>query len=247
MHLNAIIIEDEIKGRDTLRNMLARFCPEVNVIGEALTVKQGVELIEKKTPDIIFLDIELPEKNGFTLLDYYPSPDFDIIFTTAYDQFAVQAFRISAIDYLLKPINFKELIQAVNKVKSKKNIFQKRDRFQSLSHNIKTETFDKIALPVANGYLFVEIPDIVFCEADRNYTVFNLKNGKKQVVSKPLKYFEDLLCNLYFFRINRSVIINLYFLKSYSRSRTGEVILKNDKIFTLSEQKKKRFLERINL
>ncbi|MEM1320387.1 MAG: LytTR family DNA-binding domain-containing protein [Bacteroidota bacterium] len=243
--LKAIIVEDEPKGRDTLRNMLARFCPDVALIGEAATVAQGAELIEQQLPDLVFLDIELPEQNGFALLEYFPKPNFSIVFTTAYDQYAVQAFRISAVDYLLKPINFTYLRQAVKRVQSMQA--HRQASLQALATNVQAKDFKKIALPAANGYHFIDLDRIIACEADRNYTLFHLEEGKKIIVAKPLKHFEDLLCDLHFFRINRSFIINLHCLQSYVRTQKGEVLLKNGMQLSLSEQKKAAFLERVNL
>ncbi len=246
MVIKALIIEDELRGRKALKNLLARFCANVEIVGEAITVKQSIELIESTKPDLVFLDIELPHQNGFALLEHFPNPDFSIIFTTAYDDYAIQAFRISAVDYLLKPIDFRLLQKAVEKVRNKVNNLQRSESLELLLDNVKKVPFNKIALPISNGLAFIELKDLIFCKADRNYTYFHLIEGKKYVVSKPLKYYEAILNNAHFFRINRSVIINLHMLKSYSRTKSGEIVLTSEDVFTISENKKQQFLEQIN-
>ncbi len=247
MKIKAIIIEDEIKSRDTLRNMLMLYCPNVEIIGEAMTVEEGRKLILKQKPDLVFLDIELPEKDGFYLFQYFPNPSFDVIFTTAYDQYAIQAFRIAAVDYLLKPINVDLLEEAIKRVikirKNKKN----DNRLGILKSNYNARNFQKIALPSSNGYVFLEIKSIIACEASRSYTNIYTKAGEKYIVSKPLVFLEKSLQELRFFRINRSYIINLDFLKSYTRTHRGEVTLINGMTMSLSENKKEAFLSHLNI
>ncbi len=245
--LKVVIIEDEKKSRDVLRNLIYRFCTDVQIVGEAPTVKLGVDIINSKHPDLVFLDIELPEQNGFALFDVFKDPSFEVVFTTAYDQFAIQAFRISALDYLLKPINFKHLQEAVKKVKEKNSLVENLSKIEVLNDAIKNEKFDKIALPVSNGFVFVNLKEILFCKAERNYTSFNLVNGKKELISKPLRFFEEVLGELNFFRVNRSIMININFVQGYSRTNSGEVILSNNERFSVSEQRKQRFLQRIKL
>ena len=245
--LDVVIIEDELKSRDVLRHLIAKYCFDTTVVGEATTVDAGVDLINKHKPDLVFLDIELPGQNGFALFDYFADPPFEVIFTTAYDQFAIRAFRISAIDYLLKPINFKHLQEAVKKVVDKKGRLHNKKKIDILSSVVNNEQFDKIALPITGGYLFIRISKILYCKAERNYTSFILDDGKKHLVSKPLRYFEEILCQQHFFRINRSVIVNLHFIESYSRSNSGEVILNSQERFSVSDQVKSRLMERLNL
>ena len=246
MKLKTILVEDERKSRDTLRHMLAEFCPEVELIGEAMTIEEARKIIEQEKLDLVFLDIELPQQNGFHLFVHYPKPEFEVVFTTAYDQYALQAFQIAAIDYLLKPIDIKLLQEAVNRVLKKRALNESDSRLEILNSNYKQKEFGKIALPSNNGYIFMELKNIVACEASRSYTTIYLEDGEKILISKPLKFLEVRLCNLHFFRISRSYIINLHFLKSYTRTHRGEVILTNGMTLAISEEKKKAFLERLN-
>ncbi len=242
MQLKAIIVEDELKSRDTLRHLLQKFCPEVAVVGEAVTVQEARILVQAQQPQVVFLDIELPQENGFSLLQYFPQPNFDIIFTTAYDQYAVQAFRMAAVDYLLKTIDVGQLQEAVRKVGQKEK--SQNDHLDLLLSG-DSFAFDKIALPTLDGYSFVALDKILFCEANRSYTLFHLIDEEKILVSKPLKFFEELLSKFSFFRINRSNIINLKYIQKYSRAHQGAVTLSNGHILSVSEHKRPEFLKRI--
>ncbi|MCR9286263.1 MAG: response regulator transcription factor [Bacteroidetes bacterium] len=240
--MNAIIIEDEPRSRNVLRQLLAEYCPSIEISGEAGHVMAGVELIRSHQPNIVFLDIELPQKNGFALFDYFPNPEFSVIFTTAYDQYAVQAFRMSAIDYLLKPIDPLELQEAVNRVKKEGALKQSNQHIQVMKENLKSES-KKLGLPSSNGLVFVTLKEIIRCEASRNYSLFYLSSGEKIIVSKPLKMFSDLLEEFSFFRINRSHLINLSFIKSYTRTKQGEITMDDGAILSLSDKRKEAFLE----
>ena len=243
MEVKAFLVDDEEKSRDTLRNMIKHYCAEVLVVGEARTVADAAKKIKELQPDLVFLDIELPEQNGFALFDYFASPPpFYVIFATAYSEYAVQAFRMAAVDYLLKPYNIKELKESIRRVRERQQQQQYKERLSSLVQNVETGT-KRLALPVQNGYLFIEVEDIIRCEADRNYTTFYLQSGEKQVVSKPLRLFEEMLDGLHFFRINRSHIINMNYLKSYGKSKNGYVTLKNGVTLSLSTAKRDEFLE----
>jgi len=246
MKLKTLLVEDERKSRDTLRHMLAEFCPEVDLIGEAMTVEEARKIIEQAEPDLVFLDIELPQQNGFHLFVHFPKPVFEVVFTTAYDQYALQAFQIAAIDYLLKPIDIKLLQEAVSRVLRKRALNKPDPRLEILHNNYRQKEFGKIALPSNNGYVFTALKDIIACEASRSYTTIYLKGGEKMLISKPLKFLEVRLCNLHFFRISRSYIINLHTLRSYTRTHRGEVVLTNGMTLAISEEKKKAFLERLN-
>ncbi|MEO1513598.1 MAG: response regulator transcription factor [Bacteroidota bacterium] len=245
MNLKALIVEDEWNGRQMLHRMIDKFCPELEVIADSSSVDEATFLLEKHQLDVVFLDIELPGQNGFALLDLFPNPSFDIIFTTAYDKYAVQAFRMSAVDYLLKPINFIHLREAVGRVKQKRQPQDKATQMAHLQENLQGTTFTKIGLPTPNGYCFIELDEIVSCEASRNYSCFYLSGGKKVVVAKPLKYYEKALCQGQFYRISRSHIINLQHLDRYIRTKGGEVVLTNGTCLALSETRREGFLQRI--
>ncbi len=245
MQLRSFIVEDELKSTNTLKSFLQEFCPEVNNCGEAISIKNAVPLIEKIRPDLVFLDIELPNENGFKLLDYFTEPFFDIVFTTAYDQYAIKAFRLAAVDYLLKPIDINQLKEAISKVIRKRTFSHNISTYQILKENMVDREPKKIALPIQSGFSFVKLADIVYCEAGRSYTFFYLIKGQKLVVSKPLKWFEKTLDSLNFFRVNRSFLINLDYLQTYSRSHGGEVTLETGFSVFVSESKRNALLQKI--
>lgn len=244
MDLKVFLVDDEPKSRDTLRHMLQMFCSGVEVIGEAGTLVEAAQKINKGKPDLVFLDIELPEQNGFKLFDYFPNPNFEVVFATAYSQYAVQAFRLAAVDYLLKPFHIKELQQAINRVIQKRQDQYYQKKLEILNNNFNNAV-KKLSLPVLDGFQYVELNEILYCEASRNYTNFYLTDGSKLIVSKPLKVYEDLLSDFNFARINRSSLINLGYLKSYKKVNNGIVTLTDGTVIAVSQGRKKDFLEKI--
>jgi two-component system LytT family response regulator len=246
MHtLKSIIVEDEKSSQITLQNMLLNFCKGVEVVGISGTVDEAIKLIQKEKPDLVFLDIELPEKNGFHLLEYFPEATFEIIFTTAYNQYAVKAFRMSAIDYLLKPIDLDELRLAIEKVAEKKTFSSNKIKYQLLQDNMNN-VFNKLALPGRNGSIFVEIADIVRIEADGNYTIFYLKSGTSHVVSKTLRVYDELLSDFNFFRINRKDILNLNHIVELRRHKKMTILASDGRWLTVTESRKEDFLSILN-
>ncbi|MEM1319528.1 MAG: LytTR family DNA-binding domain-containing protein [Bacteroidota bacterium] len=244
MDLKAIIVEDEDNSRITLFNMITNFCEGVKVVEQVDSVKTAVTAIREYQPDLVFLDIEMPEQNGFKLFDYFESPDFDIIFTTAYNQYAVRAFRFAAIDYLLKPINLEELRESIKKVAEKRQYEKSSRRINLLRENLNN-FINKLALPTNDGYIFIELKEIIHCEAQGNYTVFHLISSDKVVISKTLKVYSELLEEFNFFRINRSNLINLNHVRKYGRQKSPMITLSSGVSLVLSETRKKEFLERI--
>jgi len=246
MNIRAIIVEDEENSRITLANMLLNFCEGVEVIAQVDSVKTALAAIRQHQPDLVFLDIEMPEDNGFKLFDYLPSIDFETIFTTAYNQYAVKAFRVSAIDYLLKPIDLNDLRKAILKVKDKKEeqIGSVQSRVDILRENLGGH-MNKLALPTQDGFLFIDLKDLFYCEAQGNYTAFHLKTDGKILISKTLKIYADLLEEFGFFRINRSHLINLRHVRKYGRQKNPIITLSTGVPLTLSENRKEAFLEKI--
>ena len=241
MKYKAIIIDDEERARRTLQLMLENFCPNIEVLGTYKSVPDGVLAINKKNPDIVFLDIEMPEYNGFELLGFFKEVTFEIIFVTAYNQYALKAFEVSAVDYLLKPIDGDLLAKAVEKAAKRIGTTQTRENIQTLKDNTETDIFRRIALPVAEGLLFIEIEDIVYMEAEGAYTTVYLTNKESVFVSKRLNYFEDLLANRKsFYRCHRSFIININFVKKLNRNE-GHIELDNGQKISLSRDKKSEF------
>ncbi|MEO6845555.1 MAG: LytTR family DNA-binding domain-containing protein, partial [Ginsengibacter sp.] len=219
----AIIIDDELKGRIALSQKLHDYCSDVRLIGEAENGEEGIKLIEKIKPDIVFLDIEMPRMNGFDMLLRLPQKNFDLIFTTAYDQYAIKAIKYAAFDYLLKPIDIEELKLAV----SKSNNLQNRNtekKLEVLDQNLHGKSnLNKIAISSMDGLLFFNITDIVHLEASNNYTSIYFINHPKLVASKTLKDFEDLLPPDIFFRTHHSHLINLNYIKRYIKGDGGQI------------------------
>ncbi len=243
--LKSIIVEDEESSQITLKNMLTEFCTGIEVVGMVGTVDDAIKMILKEKPDVVFLDIELPEKSGFQLLDYFPETSFEIIFTTAYNQYAVKAFKMSAIDYLLKPIDLKELRNAIKKVADKKNIVTNKIKYQLLRENMNN-AFNKLALPCRNGFMFVELENIVRCEANGNYTNFYMQSGERHVVSKTLRIYDELLTEFNFFRINRTDMVNLNHIIELRRQKKMTVLTSDKSLLTVTDTRKEDFLNLLN-
>jgi two-component system LytT family response regulator len=240
-NINAIIIDDEERARNTLSSLLLNYCPEITVLATCANVPDGVLAINKHKPDVVFLDIEMPDYNGFELLGFFREIDFDIIFVTAYSEYAIKAFEISAVDYILKPIDIDQLKNSVEKLKQKKLHSQMQEQIELLKESYKGDDIRKIALSMSNGLTFVEIADIVLLEADGAYTTFYLKDGQKILVSKKLKFYEDILSNRsFFFRTHRSYFVNVNYIKKYSRSDNA-ILMDNDFSITISRDRKQEF------
>ena len=251
-HLRAVIIDDETNAREALANLLKLLCPEVDICGEAKNVDLGIELIRQKQPNLVFLDVQMPGKNGFDLLSSFEKVDFGVIFTTAYQEFAIRAFRFSAVDYLLKPIDPDELQAAVEKFKAhvgslnsqQLQILQEHlDEKQGLRLMQRQKNANqRIALPTAEGIHFVQMTDIVQCESLGSYTKFHLTKGPAIVVSRLLKEYEEILDNYYFFRVHQSNIVNLEHIKRYVKGDGGQVWMSNNAEIEVSRRRKDEFL-----
>jgi len=200
--IRAIIIDDEAKARETLRNLLAVYCEKIKIIAESDSVKNGLITIKNSPPDVVFLDVMMNDGTGFDLLEKLPAITFEVIFVTAYDQYAVKAFEFSAIDYLLKPVKSNQLIRAAGKLK-------KGDRLELLNKKLEVlvsnfNQLEKIALPSLDGLCFARIDEIIRCESEGNYTTFHMHSGEKIVVTKLIREYEEMLSPLTFFRIHKS-------------------------------------------
>ncbi len=243
--IQAIIVDDEMHARRSLEAMLHLYCPQVNVLAQCNNVPEAVIAINTHKPDVVFLDIEMPEYSGLELPKFFSEINFEIIFITAYNEYAVKAFELSAIDYLLKPLQPESLKNAIDKLQQKLISENLKDRLELLQENIVTGTFYKIALPVNDGLLFVELDHIIILEAHGAYTNVILNNNVPILVSKKLKFFEDNLSKRKnFFRIHRSHIINLNFVKKYNRLENF-VEMDNGNIITVSKERKKEFEENL--
>ncbi len=243
--IKAIIIDDEERARSSLSTLLGEYCPNIEIIAQCTNVPEGVLAINQKRPQLVFLDIEMPEYNGFELLSFFREVDFEIIFVTAYNEYALKAFEVSAVDYILKPVDIDKLQAAVEKAETRLNTFDMQNRLEVLKESFKTEQFNKIALPVSEGLLFIDTSDIVYLEADGAYTEVWLKNGSKIVVSKKIKFFEEVLDKrVNFFRSHRSYIVNINFIKKYSKSDNA-LTLDNGKTIIISRDRKVEFEQQL--
>jgi len=244
--VTAIIIDDEAKGRLALRQKLKEYCPDIRLEGEAEDGEEGLKLIEETQPDIVFLDIEMPILNGFDMLLRLQRKDFHLIFTTAYDHYAIKAIRFAAFDYLLKPVDIEELKAAVEKIRLSGQEINNGRRLETLAHNLQT-ALNKIAISTLEGLLFFDLNDIIHIEAQSNYTVFSFSNRPRLTVSRTLKEFEDLLPPEQFFRSHHSHIINLQYIKRYMKGDGGQIELRNGELVDVSRKKKEEFLKLLGM
>jgi len=245
--IKSIIIDDEPKNIYILKKMLAEFCPHVNVVAEAKDGLQGIEVIRQNDPALVFLDTEMPYGNAFDLLDKLMPVSFEIIFITAFNEYALKAFRYSALDYLLKPINIKELVSAVKKATNHINLSTTDHRIKNLLHNIhnEKEALTKIALSSKDEIIFVPLNEIIRCEASGVYTFFYLKSGQKFISSKNIGEYEDLFSRNTFFRVHHSHIINLSEVKKYQKGRGGYVEMTDGTLIDVAVRRKDEFLSRL--
>ncbi|HNY54445.1 MAG: response regulator transcription factor [Sphingobacteriales bacterium] len=247
--IKAIIVDDEKNNRLALHKLIEKFCPQVVVIAECDSVDATIDTIEKTPADVIFLDVEMPGKNGFDLLAHYNYQcPFEIIFTTAYSQYAVKAFRFSALDYLLKPVDPEELIRAVHKLSVKISEEVKNKQFELLEQKISNKDSGKkqLAISTLEGIYFASLDEIIHVDADSSYTKIFLTTGEMIMSSKPLKYFEELLEDFDFVRVHQSHIINLKLIRRYVRGDGGQVIMMNGTEIEVSRRKKDDLLAKIS-
>lgn len=244
--ISAIIIDDEAKGRLALREKLLAYCKQVKVLAEATNGQEALILIQHHQPQLIFLDIEMPRMSGFEMLNELPEKNFHIIFTTAYDQYAIKAIKYAAFDYLLKPIDIEELKTAIEKIDSKENN-QTKKQVELLQQNMQhpKKQLNKLAIPTLEGLLFFDINDIVHLEANSNYTNIYLNNKTKITASKTLKEFEEILPEEIFFRTHHSHLINLSYIKRYIKGDGGQIELQNGTYVDVARRKKEEFLKAI--
>jgi two-component system, LytTR family, response regulator len=242
--MKAILIDDEPDALEALHLSLMETCPEVAVAGKYNDPVKGLAAIRTVKPDLVFLDIEMPVMNGFQLLESLDDLPFALVFTTAYDRFAVKAFRYSAMDYLLKPVNPDELRAAVDKAAEKHRIEKAQlDLLRQHLHPNDTRRFDKIALPGAHGYTFVELQDVMYCESDSSYTRFFLSTGEMYLITKTLGDVEEILAGGDFFRIHKQYLVNMRQIRSYIRGDGGYVVMPNKVNIPVSRIKKEEFTE----
>lgn len=246
--IRSIIIDDEQHCIRALLNDLQKNCPSVDVLDTCNSAKEGMLSIKKHKPDLVFLDVEMPWMNGFEMLELLGDFDSSIIFTTAHDEFAAKAFRISAVDYLLKPVDANDLKTAVQKVERKMHAGGSLEHITNLLRNIKQPSQDqKIALPQREGYEFVEVCSILYCQAEGAYTKVWLDNKRSMLISRSLGDVEELLPADIFQRIHHSSLVNVSFISQFLRSDGGYVVLENGEKLAVSKSKKDSLMERLGL
>ncbi|MBL0743842.1 LytR/AlgR family response regulator transcription factor [Chryseolinea lacunae] len=241
--MKAVIVDDEKDSRQILANYLGKYCPDVDVCGFGESVATGLAAIREHQPDIVFLDIEMPYGNGFDLLDKVGHPEFETVFVTAFDHYAIQALNLSAAYYLLKPIDIDELIKAVAKIKHERTTENYRQHTQVLLDNLKTTAPQKIMLPTLEGFEIVPISTILYCEAVDNFTRFHLEGNAPLLICRTLKYFEDVLKEHGFLRIHRSHLIHPHHVIRYSKGKGGYVTMKDNRELEVSPNKKQELLD----
>lgn len=246
-NLTAIIIDDESNSRNALRQKLITCCTDVLVVRECENGDEGIIAIEDEKPDIVFLDVEMPRMNGFVMLQQLRQRNFELIFTTAYDHYAIQAIRFSALDYLVKPIELRTLQDAVEKARERRENKIPNQRIETLLYNLMNEKNQdsRIAIPSQEGLQFVQINDIIYLEAESNYTSIYLLAGARIFVSKTLKDFDELLPSTAFIRIHHSFIINKNHMRKYLKGEGGQVLMSNGKLLDVARRKKDEFMKAI--
>ena len=243
--IRTIVIDDEDKLRKMLIDILKKYCQNIEIIGEAANVTDGVEIVKQLLPDLIFLDINMPDGTGFDLLSQVKDINFKLIFVTAYEEYAVKAIKFSALDYILKPIDFDEVILAIDKARDIINQEAYNTKLDSLLSNIESPSKEnkKIALNTSSNIYIVNVGDIIRCESDKNYTTFYLDTGKKLVVSRTIKEFDELLSSYDFFRTHKSHLVNIAYIKQYEKRDGGYIVLKDDSTVPVSLRKKEQLIK----
>lgn len=244
--LKAVIVDDEATSRNVLANLLQAYCPEIHLVGTSDNSKDGIRIINSEEPDLVFLDIEMKGETGFDLLQNIGSVNFDVIFTTAHDKYAIQAIRFSALDYLMKPILAEELKTAIKRVFEKQNGHDRVRQLDALVYNINYSNADKkLALPTQNGLEFVSISEVIRCESSDNYTYFHMKDRSRHLISKTLLEFERLLAPYYFFRVHQSHLINMRMIKKFQKGEGGSLLMEDGTEIDVSRRKKAELLDKL--
>lgn len=242
--ITAILIDDEKNSRESLRKKLQAHCPQVQVLAECANGAEGLEAIERLRPQLVFLDIEMPHMNGFTMLQQLTDKNFGLIFTTAYNQYAINAIRHSALDYLVKPVEVTELTAAVNRYAAQRQAQVQQPQLDILSRLLSREQEPaSIAVATHAGLEIIAMADILYLEATGNYTNIHLSGGKPLLASKTLKEFEDILPATQFFRIHNASLVNISAIKKYNKGEGGQVVLHNGTLLDVARRRKEELLE----
>jgi two-component system LytT family response regulator len=246
--MKAILVDDEADGIRTLTKMLQQHCAQVEIVGTSSSANMARQQIEDLSPDIVFLDIQMPGKSGLELLTELSLKDFEVIFVTAHNEYMLQALQYSAADYLLKPVDEDRLVEAVQRVEKRLREDKKEERTDALLHNLSKSGNPaemRLCLPTLKGFIVLKLDEIIYCEAERSYTIFHLEGKKTVTVSRPLIDYDNLLKDTTFLRIHKSFLINLHHVKEYQKGEGGMVILSDNTEIEVSRRKKEQFLLKI--
>ena len=245
--IKAVIIDDEENSRTSLRGKLELFCPEVEIVAEAASVSEALETLNNHKPDVIFLDIQLGSESGFDVLEKIDKEEVnsEVIFITAHDEFAIQAIKFSALDYLLKPIDSEELVKAIRRVEERKGLQQSDVSLQVLVENLRqsSDSSKKIVVPTSDGMHVIKVAKIIRLESSSNYTVFHIKDEKSLLASRTLKEFDTILQDYNFQRIHKSHLINMNYIKRYVQTDGGYIILEDGAQIPVANRKKDQLME----
>jgi two-component system LytT family response regulator len=245
--LRAILVDDEESSLNSLKEKVYRHCPQVDIIATCDDAEKAINSIDSLKPDLVFLDIEMPVMNGFLMLQQLSFKNFELIFTTAYDHYAIRAIRFSALDYLVKPIEIEELKSAVDRAAKKKEGLTANHQLELLLENLTPQknNYHRIAIPTTEGLQFIKLNALVYMEASVNYTHIYMESGQKYTVCRTMKDFEEVLPSDTFLRIHNSYIINKNFAEKYIRGEGGQVVLSNGVVLDVAKRKKAEFLKAI--
>jgi len=245
--LTTLIVDDEPDAVNFISSIIREYCPRLEIIGTASSAREGVKIILERQPELVFLDVEMPHGSGFDLLAQFPEKTFDVVFITAFNHYAIKAIKFSAVDYILKPININEFIEAVDKVLHKRLSGSSRNTsYSELLENLKTETPSKLAIPTSDGMEYLKTSDIIRVEADRSYSWFFLNDKRKILVSKNLNNYQELLSDRHFFRPHNSHLINLDHVKKYIRHEGGIIEMDDGSQVPISRARRDLFLAQMS-
>lgn len=245
--ITCIIIEDEVDTRKLLKSLLEDYCEKVQVLAEAGNVQEGVALIKKHHPQLVFLDIAMPKESGFSLYKYFDTINFEVIFTTAFSQYAIQAIKLAALDYLMKPINLEELMESLDRFRNQIKRLTTKENYSLIDKNAQSPNHQKIALACSDGYIFVPIDDIVRCQSEKSYTLFIIKNQDPIWTSRNLGEYATILQQYGFKRVHRSHIINPAYVKKFIRGKSPTLIMDDDTQIIISAAKRDGLLDHFSI
>lgn len=246
--MNTLIIDDEWDGIHALTKMLARYCPEVNLCGVGQNIDQARQLLAEQPADLVFLDVQMPEKSGLEMLEEFPGKTFEVIFVTAHHHYMLQALHFSAVDYLLKPVDEDKLVDAVGRAARRLAIGGSARRADAMRHNFRnigSPAEMRVCLPSVKGFSILKQEEILYCEAERSYTVFHLAQGRSVTVARPLSDYETLLEGTNFLRVHKSFLVNLQYVQEYQRGEGGMLVMCNGDEIEVSRRRKEVFMSRI--